>query len=65
MRLASGYRRAMLKAVIAIVKFLKWLKPAVQAGGQTELSVDRKLTSLRRQQPLFRRRRIFRWSLMA
>lgn len=49
-----GYRSAMLKDGIAMVKFLKWLKPAVQAGGQTELSVDRKLTSLRRQQPLFR-----------
>ena len=49
-----GYRNAMLKDGIAMVKFLKWLKPAVQAGGQTELSVDRKLTSLRRQQPLFR-----------
>lgn len=49
-----GYRSAMLKDGIAMVKFLKWLKPAVLAGGQTELSVDRKLTSLRRQQPLFR-----------
>lgn len=49
-----GYRSAMLKDGIAMVKFLKWLKPAVQAGGQTELSLDRKLTSLRRQQPLFR-----------
>ena len=49
-----GYRSAMLKDGIAMVKFLKWPKPAVQAGGQTELSVDRKLTSLRRQQPLFR-----------
>ena len=49
-----GYRSAMLKDGIAMVKFLKWLKPAVQADGQTELSVDRKLTSLRRQQPLFR-----------
>lgn len=49
-----GYRSAMLKDGIAMVKFLKWLKPAVQASGQTELSVDRKLTSLRRQQPLFR-----------
>ncbi len=49
-----GYRSAMLKDGIAMVKFLKWLKPAVQAGGQTELSVDRKRTTLRRQQPLFR-----------
>ena len=49
-----GYRSAMLKDGIAMVKFLRWLKPAVEAGGQTEISVDRKLTSLRAEQPLFR-----------
>lgn len=49
----EGYRRAMLRDGIAMVKFLKWLKPAVQAGGQTELSVSRKLEELRREQPLF------------
>lgn len=50
----SGYRSAMLKDGIAMVKFLAWLKPAVKAGWQTEMSIDRKLTNLRRQQPLFR-----------
>lgn len=50
----KGYRSAMLKDGIAMVKFLKWLKPAVEAGGQTEMSVDRKLTDLRAEQPLFR-----------
>lgn len=50
----KGYRSAMLKDGIAMVKFLKWLKPAVEAGGQTEMSVDRKLTALRAEQPLFR-----------
>lgn len=50
----KGYRSAMLKDGIAMVKFLKWLKPAVEAGGQTEMSVDRMLTSLRAEQPLFR-----------
>ena len=49
-----GYRSAMLKDGIAMVKFLRWLKPAVEAGGQTEISVDKKLTSLRAEQPLFR-----------
>lgn len=49
-----GYRSAMLKDGIAMVKFLRWLKPAVEAGGQTEISVDQKLTSLRAEQPLFR-----------
>ena len=38
----------------AMVKFLKWLKPAVEAGGQTEISIDEKLTSLRAEQKLFR-----------
>ena len=50
----AGFKSAMLKDGIAMVKFLKWLKPAVEAGGQTEMSVDEKLTSLRAEQPLFR-----------
>ena len=50
----AGFRSAMLKDGIAMVKFLKWLKPAVEAGGQTETSVDEKLTSLRAEQPDFR-----------
>lgn len=49
-----GYRSAMLKDGVALVKFLRWLKPAVEAGGQTEISIDKKLTSLRAEQPLFR-----------
>lgn len=49
-----GYRSAMLKDGIALVKFLRWLKPAVETGGQTEISIDKKLTSLRAEQPLFR-----------
>lgn len=50
----AGYRRAMLRDGVAMVKFLKWLVPAVEAGGQTEMSIDRKLTSLRAEQDLFR-----------
>lgn len=50
----KGYRSAMLKDGIAMVKFLRWLRPAVEAGGETEISVDRKLTSLRAAQPLFK-----------
>lgn len=50
----AGYRSAMLKDGVAMVKFLKWLKPAVEAGGQTEISIDEKLTSLRAEQKLFR-----------
>lgn len=50
----QGYRNAMLRDGVAMVKFLMWLKPAVEAGGQTEISIDKKLTSLRAEQPLFR-----------
>lgn len=50
----NGFRAAMLRDGVAMVKFLKWLKPAVEAGGQTEMSLDRKLTALRAEQPLFR-----------
>ena len=50
----EGYRSAMLKDGVAMVKFLKWLKPAVEAGGQTEISIDEKLTLLRAEQKLFR-----------
>lgn len=50
----NGFRQAMLRDGIAMVKFLHWLKPAVEAGGQTEVTIDRKLTSLRAEQPLYR-----------
>ena len=50
----EGYRRAMVRDGIAMVKFLRWLKPAVEAGGETEMSIDRKLTALRAEQPLYR-----------
>lgn len=49
-----GFRNAMLKDGIAMVKFLKWLKPAVEAENETEMSLDDKLTSLRAEQPLFK-----------
>ncbi len=50
----QGFRNAMLRDGVAMVKFLKWLRPAVEAGCETEMSVDRKLTALRSEQPLFR-----------
>lgn len=50
----KGFKAAMLRDGVAMVKFLKWLKPAVEAGGQTEMSLDKKLTSLRAEQDLFR-----------
>lgn len=50
----QGFHNAMLRDGVAMVKFLRWLRPAVQAGGQTELSVSAKLEKLRAEQPLFR-----------
>lgn len=50
----KGFRQAMLRDGVALVKFLRWLKPAVKAGGQTEMSVDAHLTALRAEQPLYR-----------
>ena len=50
----EGFRQAMLRDGIAMVRFLHWLLPAVEAGGQTEMTVDRKLTALRAEQPLFK-----------
>ena len=49
----QGFRRAMLRDGIAMTRFLCWLKPAVAAGGQTEISIDEKLTALRASQPLY------------
>ncbi|MBQ6192546.1 MAG: aminopeptidase P family protein [Bacteroidaceae bacterium] len=50
----AGFRRAMIRDGVAMVKFLRWLKPAVEAGKETELSIDRKLTALRAEQDLYR-----------
>ena len=43
----EGFRRSMLSEGVAMVKLLKWLKPAVEQGGITEIDVDNKLTALR------------------
>ncbi len=50
----EGFRRAMLRDGVAMVRFLHWLRPAVEAGGQTELSVSARLEELRSAQPLYR-----------
>ena len=49
----EGFRRAMQRDGVAMVKFLCWLEKAVEKGGETEMSIDRKLTSLRAEQPLY------------
>lgn len=43
----AGFEKAMLSEGVAMVKLLRWLKPAVEQGGVTELDVDAKLTALR------------------
>jgi len=50
----EGFCRAMIRDGVAMVKFLRWLKPAVETGGETEMSIDRKLTALRAEQSLYR-----------
>ena len=50
----KGYRSAMLKDGLAMVKWMKWVVPAVEAGGQTELSLDEKLYQCRAEQDLFK-----------
>ena len=50
----DGYHKAMLRDGVAMVKFLKWLKPAVENGGQTEMSIAEKMAALRAEQELFR-----------
>ncbi|MBR3432375.1 MAG: aminopeptidase P family protein [Bacteroidaceae bacterium] len=57
-----GFRNAMVRDGVAMVKFLRWLKQTmtdcqlspVNCQLPTEMDVDRKLTSLRAEQPLFR-----------
>lgn len=50
----EGFRRAMERDGVAMVKFLRWLKPAVERGGETEMSIDRKLCTLRAEQADYR-----------
>ena len=49
----KGFKSAMLRDGVALVKFLKWLKPAVRDTKQTEMSVAKKLSELRSEQPLY------------
>ncbi len=50
----AGFHQAMTRDGVAMVKFLKWLKPAVEAGGITEVSACERLRTLRAEQPHFR-----------
>lgn len=50
----EGFRRSMLLDGVAMVKWLRWLKPAVEAGGQSEISVSDKLEQMRKEADEFR-----------
>ena len=50
----AGFRSAMLKDGIAMVKFLKWLSDYPEISGLSEIAIDKKLTSLRAEQPFYR-----------
>ena len=50
----AGFRKAMERDGIAMVKFLRWIKEAVKSGKETELSVDEKLYGLRAEQANFK-----------
>ena len=53
----AGFRSAMLKDGIVMVKFLYWLSDYIgkpEISDLTEISIDQKLTSLRAEQPLYR-----------
>ncbi|MBR6121784.1 MAG: aminopeptidase P family protein [Prevotella sp.] len=47
-----GYHDAMTRDGVAMVRFLMWLEQHTE--GETEISIDRKLTELRAQQPRYR-----------
>ena len=49
-----GYRYAMLRDGIAMVKFLRWHVPAVEEGGVTEVSASDELEAFRAEQSLFK-----------
>ena len=50
----AGFRKAMERDGVALVKFLRWLEEAVPAGGESELSVDKKLYEFRAEQANFK-----------
>ena len=50
----DGFRAAMLRDGVAMVKFLAWMKGAVEAGGQTEITLADRLEALRAEQRHFK-----------
>ena len=50
----AGFRKAMERDGVALVKFLRWLEEAVPAGGESEVSIDEKLYAFRAEQEDFK-----------
>ena len=50
----AGFRKAMERDGVAMVKFLRWLEEAVPAGNESEVSIDKKLYDFRAQQDDFK-----------
>ncbi len=50
----EGFCRSMIRDGVALVRFLMWLKPAVERGGQTEITVSEHLRELRAADPMYR-----------
>ena len=50
----AGFRKAMERDGVALVKFLRWLEEAVPAGKESEVSIDQKLYELRAEQENFK-----------
>ncbi len=49
----AGFRKAMLRDGVAMVRFLCWLKNAVENEKVTEMTADEKLTAFRAEQELY------------
>lgn len=49
-----GYRNAMIRDGVAMIRWMKWVTESVPLGNETEMSLVRKLYDLRSEQPLFR-----------
>lgn len=50
----AGFRAAMLRDGIAMVRFLKWLDEHLHTEQMTEISVSEKLEAFRKEQPLYK-----------
>ena len=50
----AGFRKAMERDGVALVKFLRWLEKAVPSGNESEVSIDKKLYALRAEQDNFK-----------